>query len=99
MSGTEENAEYLRRSCAAYGLFFCDDIHTSDNKNLAGSELEANNGRWLHNDMYLGIIEESGYTEGRYTRGVLNGMQSQFTWKDSTESNYNPAYPPVPEND
>lgn len=99
MSGTEENAEYLRRSCAAYGLFFCDDIHTSDNKNLAGSELEANNGRWLHNDMYLGIIEESGYTEGRYTRGIENGLQAQFNWKDSTESTYDPDLPPVPEND
>lgn len=98
MSGSEENAEYLRKSCAAYGLFFCDDINTSDNKNLASSALEANNGRWLHNDMYLGIIEENGYTEGRYTRGIENGLQSQFNWTDSTESTYNPDVPPVPEN-
>lgn len=98
MAGTEENAEYLRQSCACYGLFFCDDINTSDNKNLESPELEANNGRWLQNDMYLGIIEDNGYTEGRYTRGIENGLQSQFNWKDSTESTYNPDVPPVPEN-
>lgn len=95
---TEENIEYLRQCCAAYGLFFCDSILTSDGKDLSGGALEANNGRWLHNDMYLGIIEDSGYTEGRYSRGIQNGLQSQFNWTDSTESTYDPDVPPVPEN-
>ena len=96
--GTDDNIEYLRKCCAAYGLFFCESIYTSDNKNLESSELEANDGRWLHNDMFLGIIEDSGYTEGRYSRGIANGLQSQFSWTDSTESTYNPDVPPVPEN-
>lgn len=98
MLPTAENIEYIRKCCAAYGLFFCDSILTSDGKDLSGGALEANDGRWLHNDMYLGIIEDSGYTEGRYSRGISNGLQSQYNWKDSTESTYNPDVPPVPEN-
>ena len=98
MNPSDENIEYLRKCCAAYGLFFCDSVITSDNKDLSGVALEANNGRWLHNDMYLGIIEDNGYTEGRYTSGIENGLQSQFNWTDSTESTYDPDVPPVPEN-
>ena len=96
MQGTDDNIEWIRKTCAAYGLFFCEDINTSDNKDLSSSELEANNGRWLHNDMYLGIIEDNGYTQGRYTRGLQNGMQTQFNWTDSTESIYDPDVPPTP---
>ena len=96
MAPTSENIEYLRKCCAAYGLFFCESIITSDNKDLAGGALEANNGRWLHNDMFLGIIEDTGYTQGRYTRGMQNGMQTQFNWTDSTESIYDPDVPPTP---
>jgi hypothetical protein len=96
MLPTEENIEYLRKCCAAYGLFFCESIITSDNKDLSGGALEANNGRWLHNDMFLGIIEDNGYTQGRYTRGLQNGMQTQFNWTDSSESIYDPDIPPTP---
>ena len=98
MEGTDDNLEYLRKCCAAYGLFFCDDILTDDNQNLESDTLENNNQRWLHSEMHLGIIEDNGYTEGRYTSGAENALQTQFTWKDSTESTYDPDVPPTPEN-
>lgn len=98
MEGTDENLEYLRKCCAAYGLFFCDDILTDDNQNLESSALENDNLRWIHSEMHLGIIEENGYTEGRYTSGYANALQPQFNWLDSTESIYDPDVPPTPEN-
>ncbi|MBO4693799.1 MAG: hypothetical protein J5659_05365 [Clostridia bacterium] len=98
LDGTEENFEYLRKCCAQYGLFFCDSVDLGLNDHLYDSTYEANNGRWLHDKMHLGIIEDNGYTEGRYTSGIENGLQPQFTWKDTTESNYDPDVPPTPEN-
>lgn len=94
MLPTEENIEYIRRCCAGYGLFFCDDHIADDNTNLAGGSAELT--RWTHNDMYLGTIEEDGYTRGNYTRGADNANARQFNWTDSTESTYDPDIPPVP---
>lgn len=94
MLPTEENIEYLRRCCAAYGLFFCDDHIADDNTNLAGGSAELT--RWTHNDMYLGTIEDDGYTRGNYTRGADNANARQFNWTDSTESTYDPDIPPIP---
>lgn len=99
MEGTEENAEYLRQSCACYGLFFCDDVIDSNNVHMGSSALEQGILRWIDSDMHLGIVEDTGYTKGRYTSGVANALQPQFNWKDSTDSTYNPDVPPVPEND
>ena len=99
LNGTAENIEYLRKCCAAYGLFFCDDVYIDENTTFDDSSLEANNGRWLHDKMHLGIIEDNGYTEGRYTTGALNALQTQFQWSDSTDSIYDPAYPPEPQNE
>lgn len=94
MLPTEENIEYLRRCCAAYGLFFCDDHIADDDTNLAGGSAELT--RWTHNDMMLGTIEDDGYTRGYYTRGADNANARQFNWTDSTESTYDPDIPPVP---
>lgn len=98
LDGTEENFEYLRKCCAQYGLFFCDSVDLGLNDHLYDSTYEANNGRWLHDKMHLGIIEDNGYAEGRYTSGIENGLQSQFLWIDSTESIYDPDVPPIPQN-
>ena len=94
MAGTEENAEFLRKSCAAYGLFFCDDVQTDDEHDLATSDME--NTRWTHDEMMLGIIEDDGYTRGNYTHGLINANQPQFDWVNSTDSTYNPDVPPTP---
>ena len=87
----DDNIEWLRRAAAAYGLFFCDDIGTLAN---AGQDLT----RWIDNNMMLGTIDEDGRTNGDYTRGTQNVLQRQFNWTDTTQSNYDPSLPPVPEN-
>ena len=87
----DDNLEWLRRAAAAYGLFFCDDIGTLAN---AGQDLT----RWIDNNMCLGTIDDDGRTNGDYTRGIQNILQRQFDWKDTTQSNYDPSLPPVPEN-
>ena len=94
MLPTEENIEYLRRCCAGYGLFFCDDHIADDDTNLAGGSAELT--RWTNSSMMLGTIEEDGYTRGNYTRGADNANARQFNWTDSTESTYNPDIPPIP---
>lgn len=94
MLPTEENIEYLRRCCAGYGLFFCDDHIADDDTNLAGGSAELT--RWTNSSMMLGTIEEDGYTRGNYTRGVDNANARQFNWTDSTDSTYDPDIPPIP---
>ena len=94
MLPTEENIEYLRRCCAGYGLFFCDDHIADDDTNLAGGSAELT--RWTNSSMMLGTIEEDGYTRGNYTRGADNANARQFNWTDSTESTYDPDIPPIP---
>ena len=87
----DNNIDWLRRAAAAYGLFFCDDIGTLAN---AGQDLT----RWIDNNMCLGTIDDNGRTNGDYTRGTQNVLQRQFDWTDTTQSNYDPSLPPVPEN-
>lgn len=49
--------------------------------------------------VYLGTIEEGGYTYGKYTHGEENADQPQYTWEDTSESDYDPnATPPMPNN-
>lgn len=94
IEGTEENAEYLRKSCAAYGLFFCDEVQIDENTNLASGTM--GDSRWTHNEMMLGLIESDGYTRGNYTSGTDNANQPQFNWTTSADSNFNPDVPPTP---
>lgn len=94
MQGTDYNIEWIRRTCAAYGLFFCDDIITDELDDLSASSTE--NTRWTNDEMMLGIIESDGYTRGRYSHGADNANQSQFNWTDSTESTFIPSVTPTP---
>ena len=87
-----DSYEYLMRGCAAYGLFFSDDVY-----DLAQSGRDET--RWIDADMCCGTINDEGLTNGDYTRGVLNALQRQWNWSDTTDSIYDPALPPVPEND
>lgn len=92
LEGSDDNIEWLRRAAAAYGLFFCDSIG-----NLADSGRDET--RWIDVNMCCGTIDEEGRTNGDYTRGVMNALQRQFNWSDSTESPFDPSAPPVPENE
>lgn len=44
--------------------------------------------------VYLGTIEEGGYTKGNYTHGEANADQPQFSWADTSESEYDPSVTP-----
>lgn len=92
LDGTnDDNIEYLRRGAAAYGMFFCDDI----------GGLAASGGdvlRWIDNNMCLGTIDDQGLTNGDYTHGIDNVTQRQFTWKTTTDSDYDPTKPPPSKN-
>lgn len=87
-----DSYEYLMRGCAAYGLFFSDDVY-----DLAQSGRDET--RWIDADMCCGTINDEGLTNGDYSRGVLNALQKQWNWSDTTQSIYDPSLPPVPEND
>ena len=88
----DDNLEYIRRGCAAYGMFFCDDIGTLA---AAGGDVL----RWIDDKMCLGIVDENGRTNGDYSHGIQNALQINFNWKDTTESVYDPSLPPVPQNE
>lgn len=92
LEGSTENIEWIRRGAAAYGLFFCDAI---DDLADAGRDET----RWIDSDMMLGTVNDEGLTNGDYSRGVLNALQKQWNWSDTTQSIYDPSLPPVPEND
>lgn len=92
LDGTDDdNIEYIRRGAAAYGMFFCDDIG-----NLAASGGDVL--RWIDDNMCLGTIDNQGLTNGDYTHGLENVTQRQFTWKTTTESDYDPTKPPPSKN-
>ena len=92
--GNDRNIEYLRRSCACYGLFFCDDLYTDELENFESSEMDST--RWTNDEMMLGIIESDGYTRGNYSHGSDNANQTQFNWTDSTDSIFDPSVTPTP---
>lgn len=70
-----ELCESIRKACACYGLFFTDKASVAANGSLNDP------------DMYLGILE-NGIGNGKYSRGIDNEKQPQWTWKDTTESEY-----------
>lgn len=87
--------EWIRRGAAAYGLFFTDG-NPSDYPTIYGENNDTY--RWVNENMCLGIVDENGYTNGDYTRGMSNPTAPNFTWKDTTQSPYNPSIPPNKDN-
>lgn len=83
MEGTAENLELLRKSAAAYGLFFADDVY-----DLADAGRDSS--RWTDTNMCLGVVNKKGYTNGTYKKGAANTTANNFTWKTATQSPYNP---------
>lgn len=93
MEGTAENLELLRKSAAAYGIFFADDEY-----NLADAGRDVS--RWTDSNMCLGVVDSNGFTDGTYTRGTDNTTANNWTWKTASESKYDPDRPPPsPENE
>lgn len=83
----DDNLELLRRTAAGYGLFFADDVY-----DLADSGRDTD--RWTDNNMCLGVVNSSGYTDGTYTRGSDNEKANNWGWKTASQSSYDPSRPP-----
>lgn len=83
--------DWIMRGAAAYGLFFTDG-NTTDYPSVYDENNDVY--RWVNENMYLGIVDENGYTNGDYTRGLANTTAPNFTWKDTTQSPYNPRIHP-----
>lgn len=89
------NEDFLMQSAAAYGLFFTDGDPTETGYAdlfAAGHDTD----RWTNEKMCLGVVDNSGFTDGTYTRGSANSTAPNYGWKDSTQSPYDPAHPPTP---
>ncbi len=82
---TPANLEKLRKSAAAYGLFFTED---------SGEALKENPDRWTHNDMFLGVLE-NGIGKGSYTRGAGNVINPMFYINSSQQTGYYPYAPNI----
>lgn len=85
---SEDLIEEIRHQLAFFGVFFIGDKYTGSINTLT----------LTHNSVYCGIIDENGYTHGDYSHGSDNEDRQQFTWEDSSESNYDPDTPPPPPN-
>lgn len=91
------------RYCRQYSQDLIDDIRTQIaflGVFFLGDHISSLNDMTLtHPSVYCGIIDPDGYTHGDYSNGSDNEDRQQFTWEDSSESNYDPnATPPLPDN-
>lgn len=68
--------EKALKAAAYYGLFFTDRLSVAEN------------GAYIDNNMYLGIIDANGITHGEYTRGNLNTTNATFNYNDMHDSPY-----------
>lgn len=80
-----ENLEAIRRAAAAYGLFFVE-------KNPNDSSFAGNPSRWIHADMFCGLLDSNGIGHGEYTRGVNNKSNPAYSIGSSQESKYGKKY-------
>lgn len=81
----ESFQEFCLTQCAYFGMFF-----TADYTVARDGELDAEN-------MYLGIIDDSGITHGQYSQGQDNRKQKQWDWNDLiSDSPYDPSHKPDP---
>lgn len=93
LAGTDDNLELIRKWCAAYGLFFTD----GENGDSGYSDLYAagnDETRWTNEKMCLGVVDNEGYTDGTYTRGMDNETANNWDWKTASQSPYDPSRPP-----
>lgn len=93
MEGTDDNLERLRKTAAAYGLFFTDGMANETgyaDLYAAGHDED----RWINEKMCLGVVDKNGFTDGTYTRGTNNPDANNWTWRTASESKYDPDKPP-----
>lgn len=81
------NLESIRKAAAAYGLFFTEH----DPESLA-----TNANRWDSENMFCGLLDETGIGNGEYTRGAGNADNPVYSMGSSQNSNYNPDTPVDP---
>lgn len=89
--------EFFRHAAAGYGLFFTDGVPADAGYAdlfAAGHDED----RWYSEKMCLGVVDNNGYTDGTYTRGLLNATAPNWGWKTTDQSPYDPKKPPEPEN-
>lgn len=82
--------EYVRQSCAYFGMYFTEMAYPDVTKD------------WLTEDAFIGTIDGSGITHGAYTQGLDNANQPQRNWGDNWASKtpYKPGGTPSgPTND
>ena len=80
----EDLLNEIYKQLAFFGVFFVGD----GAQDPIGSHLEL-----IDNNVFLGTIVD-GLTYGDYTRGEENAEQPQFTWDDTSDSEYDPSVPP-----
>jgi hypothetical protein len=93
---SDELLAEIRKQLAFYGCFYvCDNQDAQlywDVVTLQGNTLKLTD-----NDMYLGTIEDGGYTYGNYTHGTDNADGVQYGWDTTNDSTYDPqTTPPEP---
>lgn len=90
---TTNDVESIMRGAAAYGIFFTDG--NASDAGYAQLFAEGNDTyRFVDNNMCLGVVDSNGRTDGTYTRGLQNPTAPNWTWKDTTQSPYNPRIQP-----
>lgn len=93
----DADLDFFRNAAAGYGLFFTDGVASDSGYAdlfAAGHDTD----RWYSDKMCLGVVDSRGYTDGTYTRGLLNATAPNWSWKTTDQSPYDPSLPPVPEN-
>lgn len=93
----DADLDFFRNAAAAYGLFFTDGVAT-DSGYADLFAVGHDTDRWYNDKMCLGVVDNEGYTDGTYTRGLLNATAPNWAWKTTDQSPYDPSLPPVPEN-
>ena len=80
---SDELLDDIRSQISFLGIFFVGDYIE-----------DINDITLTHPSVYCGIIDESGLTHGQYSHGQENEERQQFSWDDTSESNYDPSNPP-----
>lgn len=88
---SEDLLKEIRKQIAFYGCFF---VGSGDWNALS---IVGNSLKLTDEDMYLGTIEDGGYTYGNYTHGADNADGVQYGWDTTNDSTYDPkSTPPEP---
>lgn len=80
---SDELLDDIRSQIAFLGVFYVGDYIE-----------DINDITLTHPSVYCGIIDDGGLTHGQYSHGQENEERQQFSWDDTSDSNYDPSNPP-----